>query len=68
VKNWRNLAMDKKSWQKLLKKARAHLLYIILFMILLQILVSAMFINLVSTIFTPEQFVYRPKNAGDMFL
>jgi hypothetical protein len=24
VKNWRNLAMEKKSWQKLLRKARAH--------------------------------------------
>jgi hypothetical protein len=24
VKNWRNLAMEKESWQKLLRKARAH--------------------------------------------
>jgi hypothetical protein len=24
VKNWRNVAMDKESWQKLLRKARAH--------------------------------------------
>jgi hypothetical protein len=24
VKNWRNVAMEKESWQKLLKKARAH--------------------------------------------
>jgi hypothetical protein len=23
-KNWRNLAMEKESWQKLLRKARAH--------------------------------------------
>jgi hypothetical protein len=25
VKNWRNLAMEKESWQKLLRKARAHI-------------------------------------------
>jgi hypothetical protein len=25
VKNWRNLEMEKKSWQKLLRKARAYL-------------------------------------------
>jgi len=24
VKNWRNVAMEKESWQKLLRKARAH--------------------------------------------
>jgi hypothetical protein len=24
VKNWRNLAMEMESWQKLLRKARAH--------------------------------------------
>jgi hypothetical protein len=24
VKNWRNLAMEKESWQKLLRKSRAH--------------------------------------------
>jgi hypothetical protein len=24
VKNWRNLEMEKESWQKLLRKARAH--------------------------------------------
>jgi hypothetical protein len=24
VKNWRSLAMEKQSWQKLLRKARAH--------------------------------------------
>jgi hypothetical protein len=24
VKNWRNIAMEKESWQKLLRKARAH--------------------------------------------
>jgi hypothetical protein len=24
VKNWRNGAMENKSWQKLLRKARAH--------------------------------------------
>jgi hypothetical protein len=24
VKNWRNVAKEKKSWQKLLRKARAH--------------------------------------------
>jgi hypothetical protein len=24
VKNWRNLAMEKESWQKLLRNARAH--------------------------------------------
>jgi hypothetical protein len=24
VKNWRNVAMDKESWQKILRKARAH--------------------------------------------
>jgi len=24
VKNWRNLAMEKESWQRLLRKARAH--------------------------------------------
>jgi hypothetical protein len=24
VKNWRNLAMEKESWQKLVRKARAH--------------------------------------------
>jgi hypothetical protein len=24
VKNWRNAAMEKESWQKLLRKARAH--------------------------------------------
>jgi hypothetical protein len=24
VKNWRNLAMEKESWQKLLRKAKAH--------------------------------------------
>jgi hypothetical protein len=25
VKNWRNIAMEKESWQKLLRKARAHI-------------------------------------------
>jgi hypothetical protein len=25
VKNWKNLAMEKESWQKLLRKARAHI-------------------------------------------
>jgi hypothetical protein len=24
VKNWRNLAMDREGWQKLLRKAKAH--------------------------------------------
>jgi hypothetical protein len=24
VKNWRNVAMDREDWRKLLKKARAH--------------------------------------------
>jgi hypothetical protein len=24
VKNWRNIAMEKESWQKLLRKAKAH--------------------------------------------
>jgi hypothetical protein len=24
VKNWKNVAMEKESWQKLLRKARAH--------------------------------------------
>jgi hypothetical protein len=24
VKNWRNVAMEKESWQKLLRKARSH--------------------------------------------
>jgi hypothetical protein len=24
VKNWRNLAMEKESWQMLLRKAKAH--------------------------------------------
>jgi hypothetical protein len=24
VKNWRNAAMDREDWRKLLKKARAH--------------------------------------------
>jgi hypothetical protein len=25
VKNWRNLAMEKESWQKILRKVRAHI-------------------------------------------
>jgi hypothetical protein len=25
VKNWRNVAMEKESWQKLLRKARVHI-------------------------------------------